>query len=497
LKLIVQINLWGGTVLFLGSPEHHKEYLAKTNAGKMFGVFGLTELGHGTNVRQLETVAQYDAKTDEFIVNSPNWQSQKFWPGGIARDGTHAAVFARLIDQDGMDKGVQAFVVPLRERPGAGNYDGITTYHIPPKICYNGVDNGGLLIKNVRIPRRNHLNGITSLDSPANLSQVLEVFLAGRVAIAGLALGMAKAAVAITAIHSSTRKQFGSKASGGKEVPILEHPLVQRKVLSAISRLFVHSFAIRHCGKLFSASTALDKKFLHIVASGLKSVSTWDFRTMVITCRELLGGQGFIMHNRVGPLIAHADLCTTGEGDNTMLMKQMIQAIISMSWSNYAKLLNQSAKVTRFDRTSKLLAKWRQLGTTLRQELIHRCSISGVDYELEFGIRVATLYIRIFNTDATLAHLSHVVQACSAECAQVLQDLVFLDSWQVFEEFKFELLNHGMISPKEYEQGSQEFKKVCESQVKNTLGLVSSFGIPKASMPDSNLSGPLKSKSNL
>ncbi len=45
----------------------------------------------------METTATYDKNTQEFIINSPNFQSQKYWPGNIAEYGMFATVFARLI----------------------------------------------------------------------------------------------------------------------------------------------------------------------------------------------------------------------------------------------------------------------------------------------------------------------------------------------------------------------------------------------------------------
>jgi hypothetical protein len=63
-KMTVQFNLFGGTVLRLGTERHH--YLLE-GIDKMtdIGCFGLTELGYGNNAVEMETTATYDKETGE------------------------------------------------------------------------------------------------------------------------------------------------------------------------------------------------------------------------------------------------------------------------------------------------------------------------------------------------------------------------------------------------------------------------------------------------
>ena len=86
-KMTVQFNLFGGTVLKLGTERHHKVLLEGIDNLNDVGCFGLTELGFGNNAVEMETTATYDPDTKEFIVHTPNPLAQKYWitNGGVCR----------------------------------------------------------------------------------------------------------------------------------------------------------------------------------------------------------------------------------------------------------------------------------------------------------------------------------------------------------------------------------------------------------------------------
>ena len=102
-----------------------------------------TELGHGSNVRGIETTATYINTTDEFELHSPTLSSMKWWPGSLGQTANHAVVYARLIIA-GKDYGVQNFMTPLRSFENHTPLPGITIGNIGPKIGFNTMDNGYL-----------------------------------------------------------------------------------------------------------------------------------------------------------------------------------------------------------------------------------------------------------------------------------------------------------------------------------------------------------------
>ena len=60
IKFGVQFGLWGGSVYWLGTDKHHRKYLKDIGTLALPGSFAMTEGGHGSNVRDIETTATFD-----------------------------------------------------------------------------------------------------------------------------------------------------------------------------------------------------------------------------------------------------------------------------------------------------------------------------------------------------------------------------------------------------------------------------------------------------
>ena len=198
-------------------------------------LFFLGRHSHGSNVNGVETTAEYDPNTREFVINSPSYSSSKFWIGNAARFALKSTVFARLII-GGEDKGVHAFVVDVRDPKTKEILPGVTIFDCGEKLGLQGVDNGGLQFHSVRIPRENMLNRfsdvtpdhkyVCQLDSPGkHFGATVGELSGGRVVIGSGALIVAKMSLAIAIRYGWARKQFGP--APGEEIPIMTYPTHQ------------------------------------------------------------------------------------------------------------------------------------------------------------------------------------------------------------------------------------------------------------------------------
>ena len=160
-KFTVQFNLFGGTMTALHT-ERHAKYFDKIDSGEIIGCFCLTELGYGNNAVKMETTVTYDAKTEEFVVDTPTVLSQKYWITNGFKHSNHAVVFGQCI-VDGKNEGVSPFLVRIRDE-NMKEVQGVTITDMGVKMGQNGVDNAALFFKNVRIPRVNMLNKFTDVN---------------------------------------------------------------------------------------------------------------------------------------------------------------------------------------------------------------------------------------------------------------------------------------------------------------------------------------------
>lgn len=94
IKCGVHFTLFGGAVYLLGT-EKHRRWVDQCNEMLISASFSLTELGHGSNARFVQTIAIYNPLNNSFIIHTPNVAAQKYFIGGSV-NGTHTVVFAQL-----------------------------------------------------------------------------------------------------------------------------------------------------------------------------------------------------------------------------------------------------------------------------------------------------------------------------------------------------------------------------------------------------------------
>ncbi|WVZ02059.1 hypothetical protein V8G54_022865 [Vigna mungo] len=338
-KLGVQYFLWGGAVKFLGTKRHHDKWLSATENYDMKGCFALSELGHGSNVRGIETVTTYDSTTGEFVLNTPCESGQKYWIGGAAN-----------LYINGSNQGVHAFIAQIRDSDG-NICPNIRIADCGHKIGVNGVDNGRIWFDNVRIPRENLLNSVADvsptgeyLSAIKNVDKRFAAFLApltsGRVSIAATAVYISKVvrpsifvdftfiSLAIAIRYALTRRAF-SITPNGPEVLLLDYPSHQRRLLPLLAKVYAMSFSANDLKMMYVKRTPKSNKAIHIISSAYKATFTWNNIRTLLECREACGGQGVKSENRVGLFMGEFEMDSTFEGDNKVLMQQISKALFA------------------------------------------------------------------------------------------------------------------------------------------------------------------------
>jgi acyl-CoA oxidase len=337
IKFGVQFGVLGGSIHRLGTERHHEEYLGKVASLELPGCFAMTEWGHGSNVRELETTARYDPETEEFEINTPHDRARKEWIGNAAAHGRMATVFAQL-HTDGEQHGVHAFLVPIRDENGSPK-PRVRIDDCGEKMGLNGVDNGRLWFDEVRVPRENMLDRFATVapdgtyDSPIpspgkRFFTMLSTLVGGRVSVARSGLSAAKSGLTIAVRYGNRRRQFGPKDE--PEVPLLDYRTHKRRLIPRIATTYALHFALDDLTTRYASKGPGDD--LHKVeaeANALKAYATWHTTDTLQEAREACGGEGYRADNRIAALKADTDVFTTFEGDNTVLMLQVAKGLLS------------------------------------------------------------------------------------------------------------------------------------------------------------------------
>lgn len=350
MKLFLSYEFVTNSLRNQGSARHLK-VLDEIMDFKALGCFALTEIGHGSNTKNMLTRADYDAKTEEFILNTPNFEATKCWSGNMGQTATHAVVFAQLYTGDGKCQGLNAFVVPIRCPETLLPYQGIVVGDMGPKVGLNGVDNGFLQFKHHRIPRDCMFNRAGDIDKvsgqytgDSNTKRRMGVMLGtlsmGRVGIVGMSVANLEKALTIAIRYSAARRQFGPQNS--EELPIIEYQMQQWRLFPYLAACYVwQNFAFSFLRNFINFQVAVmfggdqdnigeQGAEIHAISSAAKGLAGFVCRDAIQECREACGGHGYLKASGLGDLRSDHDANNTYEGDNNVLQQQTSNYLLRM-----------------------------------------------------------------------------------------------------------------------------------------------------------------------
>ena len=117
------------------TPEQQKLWYEPALKYEIIGCYAQTELGHGSNVRGLETTATWNPSDKTFTINSPSLTASKWWIGSLGRAANHAVVMAQLY-VEGKNYGPHPFVVQIRDMTTHQPLENVYVGDIGPKFGY-------------------------------------------------------------------------------------------------------------------------------------------------------------------------------------------------------------------------------------------------------------------------------------------------------------------------------------------------------------------------
>ena len=280
LSVAAHNSLCTNHILLFGSEQQKRRWIPALASGEILGAWGLTEPEAGSDAGGTKTTAARSG--DGWVLRGGKNFTTNASVGGVA------VVMARTAP--GKDhSGISAFIVPL-------DAAGVAVGKKEDKLGMRTSDTASLVLDDCRLP------GDALLGAEGEgFVQAMQVLDGGRISIAALGLGIARAALDAAVAYAKQRKQFGRPVADFQAIRV---KLADMATAVDAARLLTERAA--------AAKDAGEK--VTLVASQAKLYAS---ETAVRVCEESIqihGGYGYTKDYPVEKYWRDSKLCTIGEG---------------------------------------------------------------------------------------------------------------------------------------------------------------------------------------
>jgi alkylation response protein AidB-like acyl-CoA dehydrogenase len=267
-------------ILLFGTEEQRQRYLPPLAKGEMLSAWALTEPGSGSDAAAMRTTAV--RQEDAYVLTGTK---------NFITSGSVAGVYVilALSDPTRGSHGISAFIL---ERGASG----FSVGRREKKLGVRASDTAQLILDHVRLPAGNLLG-----EMHHGFLDALQVLDGGRIGIAALAVGLARAAMEESIAYSKQRVQFGRPISAFQAI---QFKLADMATAIDAARLLTYRAAVlADQGTLFTKEASMAK-----VYSAEAAVAA---ATQAI---QIHGGYGYTVEYPVERYLRDAKLCEIGEG---------------------------------------------------------------------------------------------------------------------------------------------------------------------------------------
>lgn len=285
--LAVQGGLALRTLAYFGSEEQKAQHLKALATAETLGSFALTEPTHGSDSVSLETTARLvgDEESGYYVLNGA-----KKWIGNGASGGI-TFTWARVVggEHDGQ---VRCFLVDQQTR-------GYRAEVIEGKASLRAIHQALIQYQDVELPADALLPGAV------NFKDASKVLFATRLGVAWSAVGHAAAVVEAALNYAKQREQFGKKLGQFQQI--------QERLTWMVSELTSMQLHARQTTARDAAGGLTGPQ-----ASLAKYHNTRKARAIAQTARDMLGGNGILLQNKVARHMADIEAIHTYEGTESV-----------------------------------------------------------------------------------------------------------------------------------------------------------------------------------
>jgi acyl-CoA oxidase len=330
IRFTVQFNLFAGSIVGLAGPEQLR-MLDSIQANGQLGCFLLTERQAGVlSGLIVETTADWDEDTQEFILHTPSDKAAKNW---ISQGYTaELGVVIADLRVKGKSHGPHPFFIKLRDGEEGALQPGIRILDMGTKTVANDLDNARVWFDQVRLPKDALLNKFADIKDNAyvqvgpermRIEVIGQRLLTGRMAIAQAAL------VSCRVLHMHTETYARGKVCNGLSGETSLYSMPQLK------NVFDESYA--ELDKMFGFVAATEARLNDCLRNDtipdedlVDAISVCKIRAIRVSIERahalrLEVGSYALMHGTGFELMDMLLCCKFAEGDSRILQMKLMR----------------------------------------------------------------------------------------------------------------------------------------------------------------------------
>jgi len=279
-------------IVLEGRPDQRERYLPRLASGELIASFALTEPSAGSDASSVRTTARQTA--DGFVLTGT-----KRYITNANRAGLFT-VFARTVDEQGVDRGISAFLV---ERESAG----LSVGKPERKMGQAGSQVCDVHMDSCVVPKE----ALLGTELGRGFRTAMKTLDRGRIHISAVCMGLAARVIDDASRYASEREQFGRSIS--------EFQLVQAMLADSKMELLAGRALVRETARQRDL-----QKPVALEAAATKLFCSEAVGRIVDRCVQIHGGAGYIAEYAVERFYRDARLFRIYEG--TSQIQQLVIA---------------------------------------------------------------------------------------------------------------------------------------------------------------------------
>jgi acyl-CoA oxidase len=188
---------------------------------------------------------------------------------------------------------------------------------------------------------------------------MLGTLVGGRISIAAAAVNVSKLGLATAIRYGDRRRQFGPE--GRPEQPVLDYLVMQKRLFPRLAATYAADFAMNELVRSFGG-LAGDTRDVEGLAAALKAYASDLAVDTLHACRQACGGEGYMASSRLTQHLADADIFTTFEGANSVLLQLVAKGLLTEYREQFGELKLWSAVRYMTGRAAEVLADLDPIG---------------------------------------------------------------------------------------------------------------------------------------